>query len=198
MGEPAPAADALISPLDEELATRYVHAGDREALDCLVRRYSPRLRRLLITLVGTDPDEVMDAEQEVFVALVRKLHRYRGASSFATFFYRVARNRVIDLLRSRGRYRTRIVSMPAAEHNPDPAPLPEDLLLDAERTALLRVAMKRLSPEDQVLLYLKDGEGRGVSELGELTGMPAGTVKSRLARSRRKVAYALEELGYER
>ncbi len=182
---------------DEELVTAYAQSGDRAAVETLIRRYAPRLRRMVVTLIGADEATVLDAEQEVFIALVRRLGQFRGQSRFSTFFYRLARNRILDLIRSRNRYGRRIVPLFQPDNSAGRMKGPEEALMDSERSAMLRRAMQGLRPEDQMLLYLKDGEGEGIGELTALTGLPAGTVKSRLARSRAKVAQALKELGYE-
>ena len=185
------------TPTDEELVTAYAQSGDRAAAQTLIRRYAPRLRRMVVTLIGADEATVLDAEQEVFIALVRRLGQFRGQSRFSTFFYRLARNRILDLIRSRNRYGKRIVPLFEPDNSAGRMKGPEEALMDSERSAMLRRAMQGLRPEDQMLLYLKDGEGEGIGELTALTGLPAGTVKSRLARSRTKVAQALKELGYE-
>jgi RNA polymerase sigma-70 factor (ECF subfamily) len=182
---------------DEDLAAEYVGTGDRAALDELVRRYSPRLRRMIITLLGPDEEAVLDAEQEVFVSLIRRISRFRGASTFATFFYRLARNRVLDLIRARQRYGKRVLSLAEPDRTAARGRTPEQAAMENESARLLRIALGTLAPDDQIMLYLKDGEGQSVAELGEALGMPVGTIKSRLARGRAKVAAALAELGYE-
>ena len=187
----------VVERLDEHLVAAYVRHGDHVALEELIRRYSPRLRRMVISLIGADQETVMDAEQEVFVALVRKIGRFKGQSTFSTFFYRLARNRVLDLLRSRKRYGSRVLTLEEPDRNAAAVEDPEQHALNQEKAALLRSALRAISPEDQMLLYLKDGEDQGIRELAELTGMPEGTIKSRLARGRRKVAEALKELGYD-
>jgi RNA polymerase sigma-70 factor, ECF subfamily len=185
-------------PTDEELVTAYAEFGDADAIGTLIRRYSPRLRRMVVTLIGPDDAAVLDAEQEVLISLVQRLGQFRGHSRFSTFFYRVARNRILDLIRSRSRYSWRVVPLTEPDRAAGRMRGPEEALVDGERSAMLRRAMQCLRPDDQLMLYLKDGEGEGISNLCTLTGLPSGTVKSRLARSRTKVAKALEELGYER
>ena len=185
------------TPTDEELVAAYTLSENRVAIETLIRRYAPRLRRMVITLIGPDEATVLDAEQEVFIALVRRLGQFRGQSRFSTFFYRLARNRILDLIRSRSRYGRRVVALSEPDRSAGRMKGPEEALVDSERSAMLRRAMQTLRPEDQMILYLKDGEGEGIGELTALTGLPAGTVKSRLARSRTKVAQALKELGYE-
>lgn len=189
---------ATLTESDDELAERFRASGDREALGALIERYSPKLRRLLYSMLGGDADRIADAEQEVYVTLIRKIDRFRGASTFSTFFYSLARNRVLDLMRSERRRRDRTVH----HENPDVFPgtggNPEAQSAGNADAELLRRAMSALSDQDRLLLYLKDGEDEPIEALCAMTGMPSGTVKSRLARARRKVAVRMEELGYER
>lgn len=184
--------------LDEELAERFRVAGDREALATLVERYSPKLRRLLYTMLGGDAEQIADAEQEVYVTLIRKIDRFRGDARFSTFFYSLARNRVLDLMRAERRRRDRTVR----HENPDAfagtAEDPAEQSAGAVDAELLSQAMESLGDQDRFLLYLKDGEGESIEALCAMCGMPSGTVKSRLARARRRVARRMEELGYER
>lgn len=184
-------------PSDEELVSAFVRDGDRRAVETLIRRYSPRLRRLVMTLVGADAEMIMDAEQEVFTTLVQRLPRFRNESHFSTFFYRTARNRVLDLIRSNSRYRSRVAHLPDPDREHGSLDTPEQLLVDTERISTVRRAMSSLPPDDRLLLYLKDGEDVPVAALAELFRMPAGTVKSRLSRGREKLGRALKELGYE-
>ena len=153
---------------------------------------------MVVSLVGADQAAVLDAEQEVMIAVVQKLGQFRGGSQFSTFFYRVARNRVLDLIRSRNRYGRRVGNLAEPDRSAGRMKGPEEALEESEKMVVLRRAMRCLKPQDQLMLYLKDGEGEGIEDLVALTGLPAGTIKSRLARSRTKVAKALEELGYER
>jgi len=185
------------TPTDEELVAAYTASGDRAAIETLIRRYAPWLRRMVIALIGPEEATVLDAEQEVFISLVQRLRQFRGQSRFSTFFYRLARNRVLDLIRSRNRYGKRVIALAEPDRSVGRMKGPEEVLVDGERRAMLRRAMRNLRPEDQMLLYLKDGEGEGISELTALTGLPAGTIKSRLARGRARLAQALKELGYE-
>jgi len=182
---------------DEELVSLYVRNEDRAALERLVRRYAPRLRRIILSLTQSEPEAVYDAEQEIFATLIRRLGNFSGRSAFSTYFFRLARNKLIDLARSRQRYGRRVMSLVEPDSHSSGFPQPEDLAIKSERVRQLRTALYVLRPEDRMMLYLKDGEGVGIEELGEMTGLKAGTIKSRLARGRVKVAKALEEMGYE-
>lgn len=186
-----------MSVTDEELVERYCATNDQTALTELIARYTPPLRRLIYTIVGSDGETEMDAEQEVLVTMVAKLDRFRAQSSFATFFYRLARNRVIDLLRRKHRHNNRVVAFEDPDRITSRGMGPEHQTIRDETVAQVRNALSCLGPDDRFLLYMKDGEGLKVEELSELSGLGANTVKSRLARARRRVAARLEEMGYE-
>ena len=182
---------------DEELAYLAINGSDNDPLQELILRYSPRLRRLLYTLVGSDPQTIMDAEQEVFVMLLRKLPQFRGDARFSTFFYSLARNRTLDLLRSRSRRQRRSLEFTHPDAMPSPIKDTERQVIDQERVSMLRDAMKRLRPGERMMLYLRDAEDVGIAELASMTGLKSGTVKSRLSRTRARLATILEEMGYE-
>jgi len=136
-----------------------------------------------------------DAEQEILAGLWTRIDRFRSASSFRTWLYRFCRNRAIDLLRREGRHRRRgeaaaraaVTAVPA-----DPAD-PGDGLEREERRARVREALATLSADDRMLVVMKDVEDLGIAEIAATTGLPEGTVKSRLHRAREKLARRLGE-----
>ena len=66
-------------------------AGDREAIDILIRRYQVRMFNFARTLTGNDED-AEDLAQETFVRAFRALQRFRGESSFKNWLYTIATN----------------------------------------------------------------------------------------------------------
>ena len=147
------------------------------------------VRRLLAGLLRGMREEIEDAEQEILLAVFRQLGRFRGQSSFRTYLYSLARNKALDFLR-RGRRRKRRLELlrrqPAAE-----SPDPERELLESERTARLVAAFERLRPEDRQIVLMRDVEGFSMEEMSKVLGLPVGTVKSRLHRSRERLARIL-------
>ncbi|MCD6359803.1 MAG: sigma-70 family RNA polymerase sigma factor [Armatimonadetes bacterium] len=77
-------------------------AGDKEAFSRLVEAYQDRIYGYLSRMLS-DPDEAEDVAQEVFVRAYRSLGKFRGASSFHTWLYRIASNLAIDVARRRKR-----------------------------------------------------------------------------------------------
>lgn len=136
-----------------------------------------------------------DVEQEILAGLWTGMDRFRFASSFRTWLYRFCRNRAIDLLRREGRHRRRGDAAARAALTAAPADLedPGDGLEREERRARVREALATLSPDDRMLVVMKDVEDLGIAEIAATTGLPEGTVKSRLHRARERLARRLGE-----
>ncbi len=163
-------------------------AGDRGALDALLRRHHDRLYALCRRVTGSDADGA-DACQEALVAIVRGLDRFDGRSAFGTWAYRVATNACLDELRRRRR-------------RPEPG-LPEDAdesqsgvgagpgghgagdAFGAVDTRLeVDAALAQLPTAFRVAVILRDLCGLAYDEIAEVTDVPVGTVRSRIARGR--------------
>jgi RNA polymerase sigma-70 factor, ECF subfamily len=156
-----------------------VASGDpiamRECLDqfgglvwSLARRFSP-----------TDAE---DAAQDVFVALWKGASRYDpSVGSESTFVAMIARRRLIDRARARGR-----ALQPGSitdTHAAPPAPT-ADL---SDETALAARAISQLSPDQQKAMHLSICRGLSHEEIAQATGMPLGTVKTHIRRGLARV-----------
>ena len=150
------------------------------------------VRRLLAGLLRGEPEELEDAEQEVFLAVARSLPGFRFRSSLSTWIYSVARRRALDLLRSGRRRRRRLERL---RQQPADAPAdPLEPLLAAERSARLVRAFRSLPVGERQLVLMRDVEGFSLQEIAGLIRAPVGTVKSRLHRARARLARAMEAL----
>ena len=93
---------------DEELVRRFQATGDQGAFRALAERHMASIRRLLLVVLAGDREEVQDAQQEVMLAMYRRLGSFRFQSSLRTFLYSLARNHAVDHLRRQRRHaRTR-------------------------------------------------------------------------------------------
>ena len=152
--------------------------GHRASLDALLRRHYDRLYALCRRMTGGDADAA-DACQEALMAIVRGLPAFDGRSSFGTWAYRVATNACLDELRRRRR-------------RPEPG-LPEGAAemaspLDPGETSTTRLDLDRglqsLPPDYRAAVVLRDVCGLSYEEIAEALSIPAGTVRSRIARGR--------------
>lgn len=167
--------------------------GDQAALDTLLRRHYDRLYALCRRVTGNDADG-QDACQEALMAIVRGLGGFDGRSAFTTWSYRVATNACLDELRRRRRR-----PEPVAPDEPGPGSGSGPGALDAADAVVLRVdvdaALATLAPEFRVAVVLRDLCGLSYDEIGEVVGVPPGTVRSRISRGRSALAGLLTESG---
>ncbi len=141
---------------DDELVAAG-QAGDRSAVDVLLRRHYPRLWALCRRLTG-DPADADDACQEALVALVRGLPRFDGRSAFATWAYRVTTNTCLDELRRRRRRPPlRPMDVEAGPSADGPAAPPGPDVGDRVAARLdVDAALARLAPDFRTAVVLRD------------------------------------------
>lgn len=162
---------------------------DREAFAALFDHYAPRLAAYLQRL-GAEPALSEEVTQDTMLALWRKADQFDPAkSSVGTWLYRIARNRRIDLLR---RSRGTTVDLEEAAQPVDEAPQPDEALDAREREGYVRRAMELLPAEQFSLLKLAFFEGHSHSEIASETGLPLGTVKSRIRLAFSRLRRSLE------
>lgn len=179
---------------DDELVDA-ARRGDRAALELLLRRHHDRIL-VLCRRMCRDRGDADDAAQEALVAIVRGLARFDGDSSFSTWSYRVTTNACLDQLRRRGR--RPVPSDPADTHGGIGAPArpgapdPADAAVSAEQRGSLQRALDQLPDEFRLPVVLRDVADLDYAEIGERLGLAPGTVRSRIARGRAKLAAMLE------
>ena len=170
--------------LDDARLTKAAQAGDRRALEELLRRHQDQIYAICRRLAGNDADG-QDATQEALIAIVRGLPRFGGKAKFSTWAYRVATNAALDELRRRSRRPVpsavdRDDGPAAASTADDPASVAVRLDLDA--------ALAQLPEEFRAPVVLRDMAGCDYAEIGKILRIPPGTVRSRIARGRARLA----------
>lgn len=172
---------------DAELITAAM-AGDRAAMDTLLRSHHDRVYAVCRRITGNDADAA-DAAQEALIAIVRGLGRFDGRSAFSTWVYRIATNASLDELRRRKRRPMAVVDDPATHELPDHDGGDR---IDGLGDRMAIDAALRLVPEDfRVPLVMRDVCDLDYAEIAETLDIPIGTVKSRIARGRGALAQIL-------
>ena len=174
---------------DEERVTKLVVAardGSSDAFGELVDRYRAPVVRLAYSLTH-DVHEAKDIAQDAFLRAYRRIDSFRPDRPFSRWLFVIARNASLDAIRARRRRAA--TPLPSAETEvEDPA---ENALRneDAER---LRAAMTEL-PEHyrRVLEMYYDGDMR-YREIAVALGIPIGTVKTYIARGKRRLREIFE------
>jgi RNA polymerase sigma-70 factor (ECF subfamily) len=177
-----------------DLVAAVAESRDRSAFVRLFDHFAPRIKSYLMRL-GSDPATAEEIAQDAMITLWRKAELFdRTKSSVGTWLFRIARNRKIDLLR-----RDRTSALDADDPMLLPAGAPEPgAATDAVRLeGLVRRAFDMLPPDQRRLVDLAFFEGRSHSEIAAQTGIPLGTVKSRIRLAFSRLRKTLEAEGIQ-
>jgi RNA polymerase sigma-70 factor (ECF subfamily) len=168
---------------DDDLI-RAAQRGDMASLEILLDRHHDRLRAVCAKVVGSGAD-ADDAAQMALIAIVKNLDSFDGRARFTTWSYRIATNAAIDELRRRNR-------RAATSIDDDETHLQVAALGNLENAASARLdvhdALDALAEEFRAPVVLRDLCGLDYDEIAEVLELPPGTVRSRIARGRGKLA----------
>jgi RNA polymerase sigma-70 factor (ECF subfamily) len=167
---------------DATLLSRHV-AGDRDAFTTLVERHRDRLWRVALRTLG-NPDDAADAVQEALLSAYRGAQAFRGDAAVTTWLHRIVVNACLDLARRRAVRPTVPLDEQLHASGVDPHGA-------SETAADLLAALRQLPAEQAAAVVLVDAEGMPVAEVAIVLGVPVGTVKSRCARARGRLAVLL-------
>lgn len=153
-----------------------IREHDAVALRTLFERHAPSLTARLSRRCG-DRDLVDNALQDTFVEVWRRPDRFEGRGEVAAWLWGIAIRRLIDGLRGR---KTPFLERPHHEVEPSA----EEQVLRNVEYGDLGGALERLAPELRVVVQATVLDGLTTREAGQLLGIPAGTVKTRMMRAR--------------
>ena len=160
-----------------DLVVAIAQRGDRDAFSELFDHFAPRLNAYLMRL-GSDSALAEEIAQDAMVTLWRKAALFdRRKSSVSTWLFRIARNRRIDVLR---RKRTINVDAETLVIEDENLPNPDETLDEQGRKGRIRAALTKLPQEQLQLVELAFFTELSHSQIAEETGLPLGTVKSRI------------------
>jgi RNA polymerase sigma-70 factor, ECF subfamily len=173
------------------------HIPVAQEFEEIFQRYRSLVFNLTFRILG-DREEALDVSQEVFFAVFRKLHRFRGEATLKTWIYRIAINRASNRCRWWNRLRRRgTVSLDEHLGRDDSRTLseslestrntPEKALLLEEKRREIERSLQRLPVQQRVAVVMRDVEGLSYEEISELLRVSLGTVKSRIARGREEL-----------
>ncbi len=185
-----------VTPEDEDaLLVSSFLSGNATAFDRIVHKYRDRIVAFCVRQVRNAPDGE-DLAQDVFVKAYKNLSKFRSDAKLSTWLYQIAVNACKNHRRSW--WRRLMQSRPHLCENAgddgsqrDPVNEIEDTRYipskDLERyrlAASLEKALQTLSAPARELVLLRDVQGLSYEEIAAITGLPGGTVKSRLSRAR--------------
>lgn len=164
-------------------------AGSPQAFAALVEQYERPVFNVAVRMLR-NPEDARDVAQTVFLKAYQNLSSYDPKFKFYSWIYRMAINESLDILRVRGRS-----AGPADEQLPaHEAGLTEWLATDQLHGAVLD-AVQKLNPEHRAVIVLKYFVDRSYEDMGQILGIEAGTVKSRLYEARQQLKEQLTSRG---
>lgn len=167
---------------------------DEAAFNELVRLYDKRVFRLVLRMLN-DRAEAEDVAQEVFVTIFKAIGNFRGDSKLSTWIYRIATNHCKNRIkyldrRARGKKSeldevSEHAAMESASMSSSAQVARPDEQAEANQIeGIVRAAIAELDEDQRELVILRDVENLSYEEIQQITGLPEGTVKSRLHRAR--------------
>jgi len=183
---------------DETLLITLSQKGDVHAFNQLVLKYQRRTYTVVLRMLG-DRDTAADVTQDTFLAAFRAMHSFRGNSSFRAWLLRIASNQACDYWRRANRHPQDSLDTIMDEDEPHDASLlnalitteqavnPEEFVLKHELQELLQQALQELPLDQRIAVILCDVQGLSYEEIASSTHTSLGTVRSRIARGRKRL-----------
>ncbi|MFG1649177.1 RNA polymerase sigma factor SigM [Micromonospora sp. NPDC049275] len=186
--------DGRDAATDLELLRAHV-AGDRDAFAVLFHRHRDRLWAVALRTLG-DREEAADALQDALLSAHRAAGRFRGDSAVTTWLHRIVVNACLDRIRRRQAHPT--VPLPDGNRSGEGSGTggvePAAPIQDHDTALVVRAALAALPLDQRAALVLVDLQGYPVAEVARILGVAEGTVKSRCARGRARMAVLLGHL----
>lgn len=198
----APWPELATTELDEAKLIERLARRDERAFNELVRTYERRVFGVVLRMLG-NPAEAEDLSQEVFYQVFKAIGTFRGESKLSTWIYRIA----VNLCKNRAKYlkvrhtsdqteleeQAERVPLGEARHaNVGQVDRPDEMMEGRQVEQIVRESILQIEPAFRECLVLRDVEELSYDEIGEITGLPAGTVKSRIFRARAQLKELVE------
>jgi RNA polymerase sigma-70 factor (ECF subfamily) len=182
---------------DEELIYCF-QEGDNNAYNEIVRRYKDRLINFVYRYVGSY-DDSEDIVQDTLVKVYVSKHLYKEVAKFSTWIYTIAINLAKTKVIKKQKYKVFSISAAYDDEDKDFDIKDEAYLPDVDanskfQEAHIQKALNSIPENYRKLVILRDVEEFSYEEICEMTGLPMGTVKSRINRGREKLQQLLKDI----
>ncbi|MEM8486244.1 MAG: sigma-70 family RNA polymerase sigma factor [Bacteroidota bacterium] len=190
--------ETLVQMSDEDLMEQF-QQGTVEAFNILVDKYSERLTHYLYGFLG-DAKRCEDLLQETFLRVYRNRHSYQRIAKFSTWLYTIAGNLARSEYRKRKRrrmYSLQSVNRDNEEYElqlPDETFRPDNHAESTIQDKYIQDALDEIPESFREVVVLRDVQQLAYEEIAEITGLPMGTVKSRINRGRSKLQILLKDV----
>ena len=159
---------------DTDLISR-IAAGDKGAMREFYNRYNDAVYAFAVARCRNE-ELASDCVHDTMLDIWRSATRFAGKSSVKTWLFSIARNKLVDALRKRGRL-SFVDEVPESE---DPAPDPEAAAIAASDKKRLHICLEGLKGAQQAAIRLAFLEDLTYPEIAEIENVPVGTIKTRI------------------
>lgn len=188
--EPSRLAEQLLDSADEtsgDVFARALASGDAQALRSAYRQHHEVVRAFARRLLGSESD-AEELVQETFLAIPAAMARFRGECALRTYFLSIAASRSRNVLRARKRrwqaeLRLRDEPPPSSRRGR----APDEVLIRQRLAQRLQRALDALPDDQRIAFVLAEVEERSSLELSQILGVPASTLRARVAAAKDKL-----------
>jgi RNA polymerase sigma-70 factor (ECF subfamily) len=182
-----PVSNQPENSLSDKYLVEKVLRGDSRAFAGIIQRTEGLVAQIIFKMIDHAEDR-KDLAQEVYIKAFNSLSGFRFQAKLSTWIAQITYNSCLNHLTRK----KLVLPGDLSEDNHPGHPLTDDpFIFTHERTAILRAAIERLSPIHKTLITLYHQEEMSYEEIGEITGLPQGTVKSYLFRARKALKDSL-------
>jgi RNA polymerase sigma-70 factor, ECF subfamily len=176
------------------LAERAERAGPAELFADQVLPYARQLHSAALRLTGNLAD-ADDLVQETYAKAYAGFGSFQPGTNLPAWLHRIQANAFYGACRTRSRRPREIPldALPATAERADFGNSAEDVVLAGMTDPALRDALRELPGQIATTVYLADAQGYRYAEIADITGVPLGTVMSRLHRGRRRLRALLAD-----
>lgn len=177
---------------EERRLIRLAASGDRDASAAFIREYQPSLRAYLLRLSGR-PEVAEDIAQEAFVRVLTNLHRFDDRYRFSTWLFTIAKRLYVNARQKHAPlFNTEAVAYERSSTS-GPSANAASSEVSAHVRDALQEALMVLGEDQREIVVLFHQLDWPITLIAQHMGMPEGTIKSHLHRSRKKLRSVLAE-----
>ena len=198
--EKGPGAGPDPASLEDHRLVDFARGGERWAMDELVHRYRNKAFAIAYHLCSGQEQDAEDFTQEAFLRAFQNLHKFRGDSTFYTWFYRILVNICLDGKRRQNRWRKLFSPFFSKQREAyhEATDVAGDIHTDREVKSRqlsrdIQRAIRALPEKQRVAFQLKALQGMRIGEIAQVMGTAEGTVKSHLFRATHSLRQALKD-----
>lgn len=175
--------------IDEPHLIKRLKAGDKRAFKELVEKTQDHIYNTAFSFLKNKED-AEDIAQQVYIEVLKNIHKFRGDSKLSTWMYRIAVNRSLNLLKSKKKHQgvQSLDEMMASEHIRELPAIEQSSDQEEndykQKMAILHLAIEQLPENQKIAINLNKFEQLPYQEVAEIMGMSLSAVTALINRAK--------------